>query len=179
MSICRRAFYPRGRFHQQQIGKSFPVDGVMQASFRWAGDANIAIAIEPAVAGSTLRMVPKVSDLRVRLDCRSSPARMVVSSSSHSLGPACHRCIDVDSGTRTALHAVRHSIKCTAGRPLAVTPHPCLRLSPSLHGWQVSGTFRIVAKPLIQEIPVVAGMIVALKAPPEVSNQLCSASRIQ
>ena len=39
---------------------------VPQASFRWAGDANIAIAIEPAVAGSTLRMVPKVSDLRVR-----------------------------------------------------------------------------------------------------------------
>ena len=40
-----------------------------QASFRWAGDANIAIAIEPAIAGSTLRMVPKVSDLRVRLPC--------------------------------------------------------------------------------------------------------------
>ncbi len=35
---------------------------------------------------------------------------------------------------------------------------------------QVSGTFRIVAKPLIEEIPVVAGMIVALKAPPEVST---------
>ena len=37
---------------------------------------------------------------------------------------------------------------------------------------QVSGTFRIVAKPLIEEIPVVAGMIVALKAPPEVLRHI-------
>lgn len=35
-------------------------------NFRWAGDANIAIAIEPSIAGTTLRMVPRVSDLRVR-----------------------------------------------------------------------------------------------------------------
>ena len=50
-----------------------------------------------------------------------------------------------------------------------VTP----RLSRAQHAWQVSGTFRIVAKPLIQEIPVVAGMIVALKAPPEVCDPRC------
>lgn len=34
---------------------------------------------------------------------------------------------------------------------------------------QISGTFRVVMKPLVDEIPVVAGVIVALKGPPEVS----------
>ena len=34
--------------------------------FRWAGQANIALAVEPIVSlGTLLRMVPKVSNLRV------------------------------------------------------------------------------------------------------------------
>ena len=33
---------------------------------------------------------------------------------------------------------------------------------------QISGTFRVMMKPLVDEIPVVAGLIVALKGPPEV-----------
>lgn len=32
---------------------------------------------------------------------------------------------------------------------------------------QISGVFRIVMKPLIDDIPVVAGMVVAMKAPPQ------------
>ena len=40
---------------------------VQQLGFRWAGEANIALAIEPIVSlGNVLRMVPKVSNLRVR-----------------------------------------------------------------------------------------------------------------
>jgi hypothetical protein len=39
----------------------------MQVGFRWAGQANIALAVEPIVSlGTLLRMVPKVSNLRVR-----------------------------------------------------------------------------------------------------------------
>lgn len=39
---------------------------VPQVGFRWAGEANIALAIEPIVSlGTLLRMVPKVSNLRV------------------------------------------------------------------------------------------------------------------
>jgi hypothetical protein len=38
----------------------------MQVGFRWAGQANIALAVEPIVSlGTLLRMVPKVSNLRV------------------------------------------------------------------------------------------------------------------
>lgn len=39
--------------------------GSMQVSFRWAGDANIAIAIELPAGGEHTRMVPKVTDLQV------------------------------------------------------------------------------------------------------------------
>ena len=40
----------------------------LQVGFRWAGEANIALAIEPIVSlGTVLRMVPKVSNLRVRI----------------------------------------------------------------------------------------------------------------
>ena len=44
-----------------------PVCGpTMQVGFRWAGQANIALAVEPIVSlGTLLRMVPKVSNLRV------------------------------------------------------------------------------------------------------------------
>lgn len=39
---------------------------VLQVGFRWAGEANIALAIEPIISlGTLLRMVPKVSNLRV------------------------------------------------------------------------------------------------------------------
>ncbi len=34
-------------------------------AFRWAGDANIAIAIELPAGGEHTRMVPKVTDLQV------------------------------------------------------------------------------------------------------------------
>lgn len=41
---------------------------LLQVGFRWAGEANIALAIEPVVSlGTLLRMVPKVSNLRVGL----------------------------------------------------------------------------------------------------------------
>ena len=36
-----------------------------QVAFRWAGDANIAIAIELPAGGEHTRMVPKVTDLQV------------------------------------------------------------------------------------------------------------------
>jgi hypothetical protein len=36
-----------------------------QVAFRWAGDANIALAIELPAGGEATRMVPKVSDLQV------------------------------------------------------------------------------------------------------------------
>lgn len=39
--------------------------GGLQIDFRWAGEANIAIAIELPAGGEATRMVPKVSDLRV------------------------------------------------------------------------------------------------------------------
>lgn len=37
-----------------------------QVDYRWAGDANIFLAIELAAGGKATRMVPKVSDLAVR-----------------------------------------------------------------------------------------------------------------
>ena len=37
----------------------------MQVAFRWAGDANIGIAIELPAGGEHTRMVPKVTDLQV------------------------------------------------------------------------------------------------------------------
>ena len=37
----------------------------VQMAFRWAGDANIAIAIELPAGGEHTRMVPKVTDLQV------------------------------------------------------------------------------------------------------------------
>jgi hypothetical protein len=33
---------------------------------------------------------------------------------------------------------------------------------------QMSGVWRIVMKPLIDDVPVVAGMVIAMKAPPQV-----------
>ncbi len=39
--------------------------GAAQVAFRWAGDANIALAIELPAGGEATRMVPKVSDLQV------------------------------------------------------------------------------------------------------------------
>ena len=36
-----------------------------QVAFRWAGDANIAIAIELPAGGEHTRMVPKVNDVQV------------------------------------------------------------------------------------------------------------------
>ena len=37
----------------------------MQVAFRWAGDANIGIAIELPAGGEHTHMVPKVTDLQV------------------------------------------------------------------------------------------------------------------
>ena len=34
-------------------------------AFRWAGDANIALAIELPAGGDNTRMVPKVNDIQV------------------------------------------------------------------------------------------------------------------
>ena len=36
-----------------------------QVAFRWAGDANIALAIELPAGGDHTRMVPKVNDIQV------------------------------------------------------------------------------------------------------------------
>ena len=45
---------------------SSPEDGVLlEVAFRWAGEANIAIAIDLPAGGDLTRMVPKVTDLRV------------------------------------------------------------------------------------------------------------------
>ena len=38
----------------------------MQVALRWAGDANIAIAIELPAGGEATRMVPKISDLHIQ-----------------------------------------------------------------------------------------------------------------
>ncbi len=38
----------------------------MQVALRWAGDANIAIAIELPIGGEATRMVPKISDLHIQ-----------------------------------------------------------------------------------------------------------------
>ena len=38
---------------------------LLQVSLRWAGDANIALAIELPAGGDATRMVPKVSNLHV------------------------------------------------------------------------------------------------------------------
>jgi len=79
------------------IDKANSEEVCLEVGFRWAGEANIALAIEPIVSlGSVLRMVPKVSNLRM------------------------------------------------------------------------SGVWRIVMKPLIDDVPVVAGMVVAMKAPPQI-----------
>jgi hypothetical protein len=47
---------------------------VEQIAFRWAGEANISIAIDLPVGGEATRMVPKVTDLRV-----SGVARVLLS----------------------------------------------------------------------------------------------------
>ena len=39
---------------------------LLQVSLRWAGDANIAIAIELPAGGEATRMVPKISDLHIQ-----------------------------------------------------------------------------------------------------------------
>ncbi|KAK9808833.1 hypothetical protein WJX72_004641 [[Myrmecia] bisecta] len=49
----------------------------MEVAFRWAGEANIAIAIELPAGGDATRMVPKVSDLDVRGTCRVILAPLV------------------------------------------------------------------------------------------------------
>ena len=38
----------------------------VQVALRWAGDANIAIAIELPAGGEATRMVPKISDLHIQ-----------------------------------------------------------------------------------------------------------------
>ena len=38
---------------------------LLEVAFRWAGEANIAIAIDLPAGGDYTRMVPKVTDLRV------------------------------------------------------------------------------------------------------------------
>jgi hypothetical protein len=50
------------------------VANVPQVAFRWAGEANISIAIDLPVGGEATRMVPKVTDLRV-----SGVARVLLS----------------------------------------------------------------------------------------------------
>ena len=39
---------------------------MLQVALRWAGDANIAIAIELPAGGEATRMVPKISDLHIQ-----------------------------------------------------------------------------------------------------------------
>lgn len=39
---------------------------LLQVALRWAGDANIAIAIELPAGGEATRMVPKISDLHIQ-----------------------------------------------------------------------------------------------------------------
>lgn len=79
------------------VDRSTDKEICLEVAFRWAGEANIALAIEPIVSlGNLLRMVPKVSNLRV------------------------------------------------------------------------SGAVRIMMKPIVDDVPVVAAMVVALKAPPQI-----------
>lgn len=107
---------------------------MLQVGFRWAGEANIALAIEPIVSlGSVLRMVPKVSNLRVR-QCQKTESCAVKSRLWHEI----------------------------------IIADVLERLSLSMRGVQMSGVWRIVMKPLIDDVPVVAGMVVAMKAPPQV-----------
>ena len=59
----------RAKFHsaKQMLPSRCRLDVLPQVGFRWAGEANIALAIEPIVnVGNVFRMVPKVSNLRVR-----------------------------------------------------------------------------------------------------------------
>ncbi len=44
---------------------------------RWAGDANIAIAIELPAGGEATRMVPKISDLHIQAVARVMLAPLV------------------------------------------------------------------------------------------------------
>ena len=39
---------------------------LVQMALRWAGDANIAIAIELPAGGEATRMVPKISELHIQ-----------------------------------------------------------------------------------------------------------------
>lgn len=54
------------KFDNIWIDKSSKKEICLEAGFRWAGEANIALAIEPLITlGNLLRMVPKVTNLRV------------------------------------------------------------------------------------------------------------------
>ena len=49
----------------------------LQVALRWAGDANIAIAVELPAGGEATRMVPKVSDVRINAIARITLAPLV------------------------------------------------------------------------------------------------------
>ena len=50
---------------------------LVQVALRWAGDANIAIAVELPAGGEATRMVPKVSDVRINAVARITLAPLV------------------------------------------------------------------------------------------------------
>lgn len=162
---------------------------VPQVGFRWAGEANIALAIEPIVSlGTLLRMVPKVSNLRVPFCAALGKHRPICNAHVLQLASAI---VHVGMAPKVStlrgllvlpLTASSQSAGCCApSRSRLRQPHridwpePCciycskackIRREPFATP-QISGVFRIVMKPLIDDIPVVAGMVVAMKAPPQ------------
>lgn len=58
-------------------GSGQDVHNLLQVALRWAGDANIAIAVELPAGGEATRMVPKVSDVRINAVARIKLAPLV------------------------------------------------------------------------------------------------------
>ena len=103
---------PRYHAHQRQV------------DYRWAGDANIFLAIELPAGGSATRMVPKVSNLAVRcaVVALSSVEEVVLEPYSGSACMAAQRCSNCST--------VGYWVPTGAGRTgcARLHPSPCLPL---------------------------------------------------
>lgn len=136
----------------------------MQVGFRWAGQANIALAVEPIVSlGTLLRMVPKVSNLRVG----AAPGMLTA-------------CLHYLAAVPVLVLCMFMKLLAVSQKPLHFSSrhdsHFLSYASVQMLTWllcvlvQMSGVWRIVMKPLIDDVPVVAGMVIAMKAPPQVAD---------
>ena len=83
---------------------------LLQVALRWAGDANIAIAVELPAGGDATRMVPKVSDVRINAVARVTLAPLVGDMPGFGAAVVSLRCHPSPSGCPLVGHPLQVSL---------------------------------------------------------------------